>query len=103
MQAHADVLIARSHKWAEGIRHRDGLKTYQFTSSRQNPDGSYAMYMASELGCTCPGHRNRGRCAHVLAIKTVAEQARERAAVKPRTTLEALMDEWADSRTVSAF
>lgn len=76
MQTHADLLIARSAHWAKGIRHRDGLVTYQFASSRQNPDGSYDMYISSELGCTCPGHRHRGQCAHVTAIRTVAEAAR---------------------------
>ncbi len=99
MQEHADVLIARSHTWAEGIRHADGLHTYQFSSSRQRKDGSYAMYFASELGCTCPSFWHRGQCAHVVAIRQVADRAREAAAVKPRARYEELMD----NHLVSAF
>lgn len=99
MAEHAETLIARSHKWAEGIRHADGLRTYQFSSSRQRKDGSYAMYMASELGCTCPSYFHRGECAHVVAIRRVAERAREAAAVKPRVSL----DELLDNQLVDAF
>lgn len=92
MQAHAQALLARSRKWARGVRTRDGLAFVTFTSSRMNAHGLPIYYYSSERGCTCPGHRNRGICAHVVAIRMEAEQAREAVGPKPRTTLEALMD-----------
>lgn len=71
MQDHADILLARAEKWARGRRNRDGLEFILFASSRTLADGTPIMNMtrADGIACTCPGHRHRDICAHVIAVR----------------------------------
>lgn len=101
MQAKASVLVEQAITWTRATRKSDGLAFVIFPSSKPGK-----AWYATEYGCNCPSYTHRGACSHQLAVKTEAEQARERAAVKPRTTLEALMDKQLDEGprpVVSAF
>jgi hypothetical protein len=43
MQAHADTLLARSSKWARGVRNSDGLAFVLFVGSQAGPDGQRVL------------------------------------------------------------
>lgn len=72
---HADVLVQRARFWTRGVRKSDRLAFIVFPSSRATADKPTAYY-ANERGCTCPSFYHRGSCAHELAVRIEAEQAR---------------------------
>lgn len=76
MQAQAEVLMARSTKWAKGTR-ADGLEFYLFASSRTLADGTPIMNMTRRDGvaCSCSGFLYRHLCSHVVAVRILNEQA----------------------------
>lgn len=76
MQAQAEVLVARSAKWAKGTR-ADGLEFYLFASSRTLADGTPIMNMCRRDGvaCSCPGFLYHHLCSHVVAVRMLNEQA----------------------------
>lgn len=82
--AHAQTLYARRHLWAEGTLNATGLVFYLFNSSKLNPDGTPKLYHTVRDGrwCDCKGFEYRHVCAHSLAVKWAADEARERAARK---------------------
>lgn len=84
MEAHADVLLSRSDRWATGTLNETGLTFYLFTSSRLGPDGQPILYHTIRDGsfCDCPSYKYRSACCHSLAVKRAAEAARE--AVGPK-------------------
>lgn len=108
MRQQADVLLARSSRWSRGYAQTPEGATVNivtFASSRQRPDGRTVMYMTRVDGacCSCPGFVARQACSHALACKLEAEAARAAVGYRPRTKIENLLDEWADSRTTAAF
>lgn len=91
IRQHANVLLASANKWARGRRNRDGMEFFLFASSRTLADGTPIMNMVRTDGiaCTCPGHRHRDICAHVVAVREYNErQARALTAnrARPRYT-----------------
>lgn len=115
MLRQAEILLARSSRWSRGwATTGDGqtVNVVSFLSSRTKrlPDGSEqpVVYFTRVDGacCSCPGFKSRQACSHAVACKMEAEQARDRAAVKPRTKLDELVDAWLDEGprpVVSAF
>lgn len=99
-QAHAQVLLERSKRWARGVRNRDGLAFVTFASSRLGKDGQPVYYRATESACNCPSFNYRLACSHQLAVKIEAEQARE--SVGPRSALDR-MNELMSAQLVDAF
>ena len=69
MRRSADELLARSDRWARGVRLADSLPFVTFTSASKVG----VFYFASERGCFCPGFRNRGKCCHVIAVAEDAD------------------------------
>ena len=100
MKAHAEVLLARSARWARGIDKRRNVAFVTFTSSKLDRDGNPILYYTRCDGgaCTCHSYRHRGMCCHAEACRLEAEAARE-AACRPRT----MLDELLDQHLVSAF
>jgi hypothetical protein len=99
MQAHADVLLHRSERWARGVDNEKGVAFFLFVSSRTDREGRpiYHKTTRDGSGCTCPSYYHRGICAHALAAQRAAERARAQAA-KPSKRYE---DLWPDN--VDAF
>ena len=90
---HAQLLLQRAATWTRATRKRDGLHFVIFPSSRSHDDPNLPSgYYTTETACTCPSYFYRGGCAHVLAVQQEAEAAREAAAVTPRVSLDALLD-----------
>lgn len=85
MEAHAEVLLERSDKWATGTLNETGLTFYLFTSSRLGPDGQPILYHTIRDGsfCDCKGFEYRRQCSHSLAAKRATEAAREAVVRKP--------------------
>lgn len=100
MHAHAETLYARRHKWAEGQLNGSGLVFYLFNSSKVGKDGLPKLYHTVRDGswCDCPGFNYRRQCAHSIAVRRAADEARE-AACRPRPSL----DDLYDNHLVSAF
>ena len=90
-EAHAMAL--RGHTWHRGRSKVNGRPFY-LIPSRTEPN---VAHYTTSYGCTCRGFRKRGDCAHSEAARMF--EAREAAAVKPRVTL----DELLDNHLVSAF
>jgi hypothetical protein len=77
MQAKANRLLESADRWARGVRHVDGLPFVSFAGSAPG-----AVYFTSVRGCTCPSHRHRGVCSHLLAVQADAARiAREHAEI----------------------
>ena len=71
------------------------LAFFLFTSSRRGPNGEMIFHKTARdgSGCTCKGYLWRGECAHALAARTAAEQAREAVSRKTeRRSYRELMD-----------
>ena len=79
-EAHAEILLSRSHKWAEGVEPSTGRAFYLFTSSKTDRDGAPVIYRTARdgSGCTCKSYWYRGSCCHSIAASRAAEQAREK-------------------------
>jgi hypothetical protein len=95
MEAHAQVLLARSHKWAEGTEVETGRAFYLFASSRTDPEGRPMYHRTARDGsaCTCPSYYHRGACSHAEACRLAAERAREAVGPKRASYSELFSDE----------
>jgi hypothetical protein len=84
MRAYARVLLSKSDRWARGVDHQRGVAFVMFASSRTDREGRPMYHRTGRDGsiCTCPGFLHRGICSHALAVRTEAEEARERAATR---------------------
>lgn len=110
MVAHAETLLAHSAHWSRGTAQTTDGRTVNvvaFASSRHGVAGKTVVYLTRCDGeaCSCKGFQVRQACSHAVACKMDAERAREAAARKPASKLDALMDRWLDegTRTVQAF
>lgn len=92
-EARAAVLLGNAPNWSRGTAtlpsgERVGIVTF---ASGSRPGVVY-LTRCDGLGCTCPGSVHYLDCCHMRAVRAEAEQAREAAAVKPRVSLDALLD-----------
>ena len=83
----AEALVAKSDKWAEGVRNSDGVRFVLFASNSRSD--VYYMTRIDGAYCTCPAGRlsRFPRCCHMLACQLVTERVQEQAA-RPTTRYE---------------
>ncbi len=71
--AEAHAMAAQSHTWMSGRSKATG-QTFWVIPSRSEAGKAH---WTTSFGCTCKGHRRRGICAHVEAVRIwEQEQAR---------------------------